>query len=58
MLFSILFHFFPTAIDSHGTVPLVLGLVAMHSVAAFMWMVIKFSYSSCVFLMSPEEYQT
>ena len=35
-----------TAIDSHGTLFLALGLVGKHSAAVPIWVVTKFSYSS------------
>ena len=38
--------FFLTATVSHGTLVLALCLVGMHSAAAFMWVLTKFSYSS------------
>ena len=34
------------AVASHGTPHLVLNLVGMHSAAASIWVVMKFSYSS------------
>ena len=42
-----------TAIDSQGTLHLALGLVGMHSAAAFLWMITEY-----MVLMSLEEYQT
>ena len=39
-------NFFLSASDFHGTLYLALGLVGMHSSAASMWAVTKFSYSS------------
>ena len=41
-----LFSFSLFAIASHGTLHLALGLVGMHSVAASIWVLTKFSYSS------------
>ena len=38
--------FFLTATDFNGTLHLALGLVGMHSTAASLWAVTKFSYSS------------
>ena len=40
--------FFQTTSDSHGTLHLALGLVGMHSAAAFMWTVTYFSFRVCV----------
>ena len=42
----ILSHFFLTISNSHGILQSAFGLVGMHSAAASMWAVTKFSYSS------------